>query len=259
VSLALRSLQRDWDALGQKDALGAIFTGTELARDPAAFFATGQVEVDAILAELSPAGLPAARRRALDFGCGVGRVTQALADRFALVVGVDIAPAMIDQARRLNRHGNRCAYLVNARPDLAVLAARSFDLVYSHLVLQHMRPRFALNYVAEFVRLLSPGGVAVFQLPDARLVWGRHPVLSRLAPRWTRRAWSRWKAGRLLERSPPEMSMYWVRRPRVEATVRRAGGGVRLVVEDGGCGREYRSLRYWVVLDPPPSGASTRR
>jgi len=76
-------------------------------------------------------------------------------------------------------------------------------------------------------------------------------MLSRLAPRWARRAWSRWKAGRLLEGAPAEMAMYWVRRPRVEAAVRRAGGAVRRVVEDGGCGREYRSLRYWVTRDSP--------
>jgi len=38
--------------------------------------------------------------RALDFGCGLGRLTQPLAERFDEAVGVDIAASMIEGARR---------------------------------------------------------------------------------------------------------------------------------------------------------------
>jgi cyclopropane fatty-acyl-phospholipid synthase-like methyltransferase len=44
------------------------------------FFATGVTEIAALMAEARGFGLPASRRRALDFGCGLGRLTQALAD-----------------------------------------------------------------------------------------------------------------------------------------------------------------------------------
>ena len=46
--------------------------------------------------------LPAPTGRGLDFGCGVGRLTQALARRMNRVVGADISPVLIDLARTLN-------------------------------------------------------------------------------------------------------------------------------------------------------------
>jgi predicted TPR repeat methyltransferase len=52
------------------------------------------------------------RDTALDFECGVGRVTQALCARFARCDGVDIAGSMIRLARQYNRFGDRCQYYV---------------------------------------------------------------------------------------------------------------------------------------------------
>ena len=45
----------------------------------------------------------------------------------------------------------------------------SFDFIYSYVVLQHMRPDYALSYLREFVRVLAPGGVMAFQLPCRRI------------------------------------------------------------------------------------------
>ncbi len=103
----------------------------------------------------------------LDFGCGPGRLTQALATRFDEVTGVDVAPAMIERARSYaGASGSRCRFEVNARPDLSMFADRTFDLVYSNLVLQHIPPELSRGYIAEFVRVLKPGGIAVFQVPS---------------------------------------------------------------------------------------------
>jgi hypothetical protein len=53
---------------------------------------------------------------------------------------------------------------VNARPDLAVLPSLSFDFIYSDIALQHIPPDQSRAYIAEFMRVLKPGGLAVFQL-----------------------------------------------------------------------------------------------
>lgn len=103
---------------------------------------------------------------ALDFGCGVGRLTQALADHFTTVIGVDVSPTMLQLASKLNRHDVRVTYVRNQAPDLSRFLSNSFDFVYSDIVLQHIEPEMSLNYLREFVRLLRPGGVAVFQLPS---------------------------------------------------------------------------------------------
>jgi 2-polyprenyl-3-methyl-5-hydroxy-6-metoxy-1,4-benzoquinol methylase len=98
------------------------------------------------------------RGSALDFGCGVGRLTQALADHFDEVWGVDIASSMIEGARRLDRSGGRCRYLVNGRPR--VVRDASFGFILSLIVLQHLEPEYIRSYLREFIRLLAPDDAA---------------------------------------------------------------------------------------------------
>ena len=69
------------------------------------FFYTGKQEIDAVLKHTSSLGIAINRRRALDFGCGVGRLTQALVAHFNHVAGVDIAASMLKMARNYNRFG----------------------------------------------------------------------------------------------------------------------------------------------------------
>ncbi len=167
--MELRALRRRWDAFGRRDPLGAILDplqgGEE--RDLDAFFAWGERELEAVLEHGRSHGLPLRRASALDFGCGAGRLTQAMAARFDRCVGVDISPVMTGLAAELNRHGERCRYVVNEAETLP-FPDGSFDFAYSALVLQHMDPPLACGYVAELVRVLAPGGLLVFQLPSER-------------------------------------------------------------------------------------------
>jgi SAM-dependent methyltransferase len=163
----INELRDAWNTLGEKDPMWAVLT--EHTRrggkwDPEEFFATGRREIGEVLASLAPLGLPAGRRSALDFGCGVGRLTQALAEHFDDVTGVDIAASMLESARRFNDRPN-VHFVLNEQPHLAVVPDASIDLVYTTIVLQHMAPELALGYLDEFARVLRPGGAAVFTLP----------------------------------------------------------------------------------------------
>jgi len=161
-------LRRQWDAWGRRDPLWAAVTRTDKVGrrwDVAEFMRSGRDEVDSVLRHLAELGADVPRRRALDFGSGAGRATQALAARFEHADGVDIAPSMLREARRLNAHRGRCSYHLNTRDDLSRFTDATFTLVYSMLVLQHMRPEYAKRYLAEFLRVLAPGGALVFQLP----------------------------------------------------------------------------------------------
>jgi hypothetical protein len=75
---------------------------------------------------------------------------------------------MIEGADRFNRFGDRCHYHLNVREDLSIFPDGAYDFIYSTYVLQHMHPTFARRYVEEFVRLLSPEGLALFQIPTAK-------------------------------------------------------------------------------------------
>jgi SAM-dependent methyltransferase len=163
----LGELERSWNQLAADDPLWAVLSdpskkGNRWRLDE--FFASGQQEIQQILAYLESLGVPARRERALDFGCGVGRLTQALSDHFSQVSGVDIAPNMVEQARRFNRHGDRVRYFVNSVPDLTQFEPDSFEFAYSSLVLQHMHPHLQERFITELVRLLADDGVLVFQV-----------------------------------------------------------------------------------------------
>jgi SAM-dependent methyltransferase len=165
------ALRRHWERLGRHDPFWAVLTDPDKRGggwDVSEFFRSGVEEIDSALARASALGVLVARRRALDFGCGAGRLTQALAPHFARCDGVDISASMLRLAREHNRYPDRCTYHLNAAPDLALFEDESFDFVYSTLVLQHMEPRYSTHYMRELVRVLAPGGLLVFQLPSQR-------------------------------------------------------------------------------------------
>ena len=160
-----------WDLHARRDPLWAVLSesGKEARRwDLPAFMATGEREISILLHHLVDQGLTFPRRRALDFGCGVGRLAQALGRRFDAVLGIDISPRMIELARRVNRLPAVVSYQVHASSDLQDLASPPFDFIYSNIVLQHIEPATAAEYVRSFVRCLSPEGLLVFQLPSHR-------------------------------------------------------------------------------------------
>lgn len=132
------------------------------------FMKTGEREIALLFHRFDELQLKAPSRRALDFGCGVGRLTQALARRHQRVLGADISTVMIDLARRLNRYPDRAEYVCTGHTGLETLAGASFDCIYSNIVLQHVAPALSLRYLGEFFRLLEPQGLLVFQLPSHR-------------------------------------------------------------------------------------------
>ncbi len=103
--MELKELQKNWDQFGKQDPLWAIMTweGKKGNRwNPEEFFEIGKQEIKDVMQYVEKLGLFQQRGRALDFGCGVGRLTQALASYFDEVVGVDIAPSMVMLAKQYN-------------------------------------------------------------------------------------------------------------------------------------------------------------
>jgi SAM-dependent methyltransferase len=166
--MQIEELRRHWDSFGKKDPLWAILTvpGKRGGQwDVGEFFNMGVVEIQGVTKYLDDK-VPGYRTGlALDFGCGVGRLTQALCAHFDRCIGVDIAESMVDLANRFNLYGDRCEYRVNTEPHLRLFEDHTFDFIYSNIVLQHMEPQYSSTYMREFVRLLSPAGYALFQVP----------------------------------------------------------------------------------------------
>ena len=98
--------------------------------------------------------------RVLDVGCGTGRWSRLLASRGAQVLGVDLSPTMIAQARRRAVEDGvheRCRFTVG---ELAHLDLNErFDLVLGVTVLQHiLDPARCRAALSAMVAHLAPGG-----------------------------------------------------------------------------------------------------
>ena len=166
--MRLHWLTLHWERLARRDPFFAVLTDVNKRfghADLEAFYRSGTEEIAAVLGRADERGLAVPRRRALDFGCGVGRLTQALAETFERCDGVDISSAMLAVARRHCRRPERCHFHRNVAENLSLFEDEAFTFVYSTLVLQHMVPRTSATYIGELVRVLSGDGLLVFQLP----------------------------------------------------------------------------------------------
>jgi SAM-dependent methyltransferase len=158
-------------------------------------------------------------------------VTQALASRFESTLGIDASETMVAHAQRLQGDRPGCTFSVLPATRLETLEAGSFDLVWSVLVLQHLPREEAEQALRSMIGLLTPGGVAIFQLPYATRPLHRLNASRRLY-RLARRVGA--GAPLLLRLTPlTPMRMTALDEDRVRTIVTGAGGRVLSVAPYG--------------------------
>ncbi len=169
MPLSFQDMKSWWNSAGAINAASAILSGDE-AWDQSSFYATGVSWADehASFAEKA-VGYSGGHARlsglkALDFGCGLGRMTRAWSTRYDEVVGIDISEEMVMQARAANPNGKIDFLVVDQYPF--PFEPETFDFVYSTIVVQHIPLPHSLAYVSEFFRVLKPGGFCLFDAPS---------------------------------------------------------------------------------------------
>lgn len=161
-----KSTDVNWELYGKNDPYFGVLTHPRFRRDAmdaeskAYFFETGVEHVDHVFEMIHTYVDPQFKpRRILDFGCGVGRLVVAFADRADGVVGVDVSPSMLKEAaNNCEERGLQNVEWVHSDDDLSGLKG-SFNLIHSFIVFQHIPVDRGLQLASRLVDTLEPSGV----------------------------------------------------------------------------------------------------
>jgi SAM-dependent methyltransferase len=157
----VRDTNADWEAIAATEPYFGVLANERFlkanldAGGREEFFASGRSDVDFVLKMV-----PGRNGCALDFGCGVARLSLALASHFDEVTGVDVSETMLAEARaNAGRMGAGNVRFTNAIP-----MDKSFDLVLSHIVFQHIPPQRGLAILNDLLSRVGAGGRAAIQM-----------------------------------------------------------------------------------------------
>lgn len=155
-----RDTDADWEEIGRTNPYyGVLATSrykTENLTDQALaeFFRTGEADIHNAVEVLRRRYLEFAPASALDFGCGVGRLTRALAAVTGDAFGVDVSEAMLAEAQRTSVAGARFGHQI---PD------QLFDWIVSVIVFQHIPPVRGYALLRDALKQLAHGGYVTLQ------------------------------------------------------------------------------------------------
>ncbi|MBO9579619.1 MAG: class I SAM-dependent methyltransferase [Sphingobium sp.] len=165
-----RDTDSDWRMIGEGEPYFGVLSHERFLRRNltpeilAEFWQTGKVEIAYLLGRLRAHFGEITLNRALDFGCGVGRLSRGMADVAQEVFAIDISPGMLEEARR------------NAPANItftSTVDVRDLDWINSIIVFQHIPPERGYAILDDLLGRLKPGGVISIQLTIYR---DRNPI-----------------------------------------------------------------------------------
>ena len=157
------STDKAWEKFGRDEPYFGVlahekYTREKLHENRDEFFASGDGAVAQIMDRCEKHFGSLRRGRVLDHGCGVGRLTFAFARQFAAVVGLDVSPSMLAEAKANAKQFRLSNVTFELSDDRLSNVAGTFDLVNSHMVLQHVPVRRGLRIVSRLLDKVADGG-----------------------------------------------------------------------------------------------------
>lgn len=161
-----------WKAYGKKDPYFGVLTHEEFRDENlneqslAHFFQTGEKHMEGLFSlierhfikDFKPA-------KALDFGCGTGRLSLALARRSDYVIGLDVSDDMLMEAEKNKvKFGLENVDFRLSDDSLSKIKGESFDFINSYIVLQHINVERGMMFIEKMLKLLKPGGLGALQI-----------------------------------------------------------------------------------------------
>jgi 2-polyprenyl-3-methyl-5-hydroxy-6-metoxy-1,4-benzoquinol methylase len=232
LQLLLNHIQETWQYLGEKEPHWSVITSEQFLQSNIQntkdmFYDTGKQEVVRLIRTLDRNGIDySSYKSCLEYGCGLGRITRWLAERFETVFGYDISKSHLQYAQNyFSGAGIDNINFIHVKNVEDIRNIPLVDLIISVIVLQHNPPPIISLIIKEFVKKLNYGGVAFFQVPTYQEGYGFS--MKKYLNRETRNR---------------EMEMHVLSQHRIFDIVKREGGNIIEVLEDKSTGLGYKSL-----------------
>lgn len=159
------STDKDWEKWGSNNPYFGVlsdprFLGSKIRTDnlQREFYESGKNDIAWVVNRL--AGLRGSKKftHAVDFGCGVGRLTIPLAEYAANVTGLDVSPSVLQQAEQNTPKGLQKNITYAVSNDALAQLPKHYDFVHSYIVLQHIPPKRGNKLIKKLVDGLAVGG-----------------------------------------------------------------------------------------------------
>jgi ubiquinone/menaquinone biosynthesis C-methylase UbiE len=162
--------EKDWRRLGELDPYYGVLRTDALKNAKITdnkkeqFFASGVkhmricLDVASKRFNFNPGG------KALDFGCGVGRLTCAMAPHFSEVIGLDISPGMLTEARIESKKRGWNNILYDLSTEDSRFATNTYDFIHTYIVLQHIPVPNGENIIEKMLASLKVDGVGAIHI-----------------------------------------------------------------------------------------------
>jgi SAM-dependent methyltransferase len=164
-----------WEEWGRSEPYFGVITNPKFRRAGLTsearneFFESGRVHVEYVFEMIrkyiNPAFKPAS---VVDFGCGVGRILVHFSPTSERVVGLDVSPSMLEEAKRnCDKFGVGNVQLLLSDDQLSALTG-SYDLIHSFIVFQHIPPGRGREIFRQILPRISAGGVGALHFSYAK-------------------------------------------------------------------------------------------
>jgi 2-polyprenyl-3-methyl-5-hydroxy-6-metoxy-1,4-benzoquinol methylase len=231
-------IQEAWQYFGLTEPHYSVLTWEQflqvnIQKTRDAFYNTGKQDVLRLFNTLDRNGVDySSYKSCLEYGCGLGRVTRWLAERFETVFGYDISQSHLQYAKSYFSDENICnVSFFHIRHLEDIQNIQRVDLIYSIIVLQHNPPPIIAMIIREFIKKLNSGGIAFFQVPTYRIEYS-FSIENYLKGQTKRH----------------EIEMHVLPQAKIFDIIRQGGGRVIEVLEDDSTGLSYKEVSNTFLL-----------
>jgi SAM-dependent methyltransferase len=172
----LDDTDREWEIIGKNDPYFGVITNEKYSKDNLnnerieEFFDSGYAHIDKILTRIKKYIDPNFEpKRALDFGCGVGRLVIPLSGIADYVVGVDVSDSMLKEAI-INCKNKSIINVkfIKGDDNLSKLTG-SYNFIHSYIVFQHIPIRRGMHLFERLLELLENDGIGVIHITYSKV------------------------------------------------------------------------------------------